>query len=198
MNCDKRNCFCYICGLFVTSGHRKNITKSLIEFFERYFVIAYVPNLWYAPEIVCRYCYINLLGMNNPEQFGRHKYKYVLPAIWLPRSEHNSKTCYFCLSFENSFGFHYNHRKKVEYADVESVMPSRERSSETPRPQSEVAPDDLETFADVDIEMNEPSTSAQQPEKSSSDESATSTQVASKDSDFSLTPSEQSGEHKIG
>lgn len=52
----------------------------------------------------------------------------------------------------------------------------------------------METFADVNIEMNEPSsTSAQQAEKPSSDESATSTHVASKDSDFRLTPSEQSG-----
>lgn len=194
MNCGKKNNFCYVCGLFVTSGHRKNITKSLIECFERYFVIAYVPNVWYAPEIVCRYCYVNLTGMQNAQQIDRLKYKYVLPAIWLYRSEHNSETCYFCVSHENATGFHYIQRSEIEYAVVGSVMPSKERSTETPHAQSEVAPGDLETFNDGDIDMNEPSTSAQNPQKSSSDESTASTHGASKDSDFILTPSEQSGE----
>lgn len=121
MNCDQKNYFCYVCGLFVTAANRRNITKTLVECFEKYFVIAYVPNVWYAPEVVCKYCEANLHGINT-KSIDRFKYKYVLPAIWLPRSEHSSESCYFCLSDKNTGGFAYKHRDKIQYATVESVL----------------------------------------------------------------------------
>lgn len=157
MQCLNRNNFCYVCGLYTGTKHKRNITKSLIKHFENYFVIAYVPNLWYTPEVVCDYCHRNLFGMQN--ESDHFNYKYVLPAIWLVRSEHDIETCYFCSTQPKTIGFHYDDREKIDYADVESVMTAKERSSQLPHAQSELNPTTFDSAAD--FEMGGPSTSGE-------------------------------------
>ena len=47
MQCPTRNNFCYVCGLFAPRKKLKNITKTVVNSFQRIFKTAYVPYLWY-------------------------------------------------------------------------------------------------------------------------------------------------------
>ncbi|CAH0555924.1 unnamed protein product [Brassicogethes aeneus] len=52
-------------------------------------------------------------------------------------TEHASDQCYFCMSKLKIFGFRYNSREKIDYADVESVILARGRSEDYPTAPSE-------------------------------------------------------------
>ena len=152
MECENRNHFCYVCGLYSPQKNSRNITRSIVQAFEDYFVMAYVPNLWYVPEVVCDYCYRNLHGWKNKT----HKMKYIQPIIWLPRTEHSTEMCYFCLSYEKCYGFQYHNREQILYADVESIIPAKERSAE-----NRTAPcEDICDAEEADVSEQTPSTSA--------------------------------------
>lgn len=133
MNCPNRNRFCYVCGLFAPAKHNRNITNKIITAFEGYFKIAYVPNLWYIPEVVCDYCHRSLSGWNNKT----HRSKFVQPMVWLPRTEHSPNHCYFCINTKKSVGFRYITRESMIHETVESVLPAILRSAEYPYSQSE-------------------------------------------------------------
>lgn len=120
MQCPTRNNFCYVCGLFAPSKNFKNITKTVVNSFQKIFKTAYVPYLWYTPEVVCDYCYRNLCKFTD----GRSTIKYSVPTIWLPRTEHCSELCYFCVTFTQTKGYQYFRRNKIRYANVESVIPA--------------------------------------------------------------------------
>lgn len=165
MECPNRNFFCYVCGLFVISKYKRNITKSVVESFEGYFVATYIPNLWYVPEVVCDYCYRGLIGWKTSSE--RHRMKYVQQIIWLPRTEHSPTCCYFCLSIVNTAGVRRSTREGCKYADVESVIPARLRSTQYPNAPSE---NTLEN-EQFDVEMLSsiepvPSTSSYSPTRS--------------------------------
>ena len=100
MQCPTRNNFCYVCGLFAPRKKLKNITKTVVNSFQRIFKTAYVPYLWYTPEVVCDYCYRNLCKFTD----GRSTIKYSIPTIWLPRTEHCNELCYFCVTFTETKG----------------------------------------------------------------------------------------------
>lgn len=125
MECPIRNHFCYVCGLFAPEKYLRNISKSFVNAFEEFFVISYVPNIWYAPEVVCEYCYRGLMGTKSV--LNRHKIKYVRPTIWLRRTEHSPEFCYFCSV--KTVGFRYSTRNQIEYTDVESVIKAQESSN---------------------------------------------------------------------
>lgn len=120
MQCPTRNNFCYVCGLFAPSKNLKNITKTVVNSFQKIFKTAYVPYLWYTPEVVCDYCYRNLCKFTD----GRSTIKYAVPTIWLPRTEHCNELCYFCVTFTHTKGYQYFRRNKIRYANVESVIPA--------------------------------------------------------------------------
>lgn len=142
MECSNRNHFCYVCGLFAPTKHMRNISKSFVNAFEEFFVISYVPNLWYSPEVVCDYCYRALMGAKCVK--NRHKLKYVRPTIWLRRTEHSSECCYFCST--KFVGFRYTTREQIDYADVESVIKAQV-SSDT------ASSENISTNEEMAIEM---------------------------------------------
>lgn len=78
MECPKRHLFCYVCALFNPSSHRCNISKSVVEGLERYFMATYVPNVWYTPEFVCERCRRFLVLWNKEGKNASIKFRYVL------------------------------------------------------------------------------------------------------------------------
>lgn len=155
MECPNRNSFCYVCGLFTPTKHSRNLTRTIVEAYEGYFVTTYRANLWYVPDIVCDYCHRSLSGWKNKT----HRSKYVNPITWLPRSEHSSDLCYFCVNQSKTVGYRYNTRDKIIHENVESVIPAQLRSEENPFAQSEnqrVLSEHLPDFNELE---NEPSTS---------------------------------------
>lgn len=133
MECPNKNKFCYVCGLFAPPKHLRCINTSVVIRFEEYFVVSYVPNLWYVPEVICDYCYRCLNGYKSGSDV--HKMKYVRPTIWLRRTEHSSQHCYFCLT--ESYGFRYNTREKIVYPNLESVIRAQIRCTQYPTAPSE-------------------------------------------------------------
>lgn len=149
MECENRNSFCYVCGLFAPAKHRRNISKQIVEAFEGYFVMAYRPNLWYVPEVICDYCHRSLLGWSAKT----HRPKYVQPIVWLPRSEHSEQQCYFCVNRVDPLkGIRYNTRDKMEIRYVESVIPPQLRSPEHPYAPSECEEENETTYFPMEFD----------------------------------------------
>lgn len=146
MECVNRNNFCFVCGMYSPSKNRRNITRTIVIAYEAYFAVAYVPNLWYVPEVVCDYCYRGLSEWLSCKS-NRHPIKYVQPFIWLPRNEHSADACYFCLSYPRTVGFKYSIRDKIQYADVDSTIVAKIRSNEYPNAPSE------ESVQEANVEM---------------------------------------------
>lgn len=144
-NCEHRNKFCFVCGLFTPRAHGRNIKDSVETAYERYFKMVVVDH-WYKPQIVCTYCRTGLA--KSPP-----KCKYVLPMQWLPRSEHSAHSCYFCINIDKAFGFTYGTRDKIPYEMVQTVIEPTRRSKENPVAQSEEV-DDHDEMDDVEMDMD--------------------------------------------
>lgn len=147
MECPKKNFFCYLCGLYTPRTHSRNITKSIIEAYDKYYVSTY-RNLWYVPEIICDYCHRSLAGLEKKT----HRPKYVQPMTWLPRTEHSERACYFCVNHPGNAGIRYINRENIDYQDVESIIPAILRSAEHLYSPSETAEQE-QVNANVDHEM---------------------------------------------
>lgn len=59
-------------------------------------------------------------------------FRYVAPTKWLPRDEHASDSCYFCMNNKRAAGYTYATRNQIDYAKVDSVVPPVLRSDENP------------------------------------------------------------------
>lgn len=155
MECPNRNKFCVVCGLFVPNQKSRKITKTFVECYEQYFLINFVPKVWYQPEVVCGYCYRGILGSNSVNRH-QHPMKYVYPVIWMNRSEHAVESCYFCQSQPLTTNLKYKFRHKIQYHSCDSVKPAVLRSRTNPSaPSEEQIPDAVEEHslcADNDIE----------------------------------------------
>lgn len=116
----------------------------------------YEPNLWYAPEKVCRYCHRTLCAIkkNNYKVDPLHPMKYVRPAVWLSLDEHDADKCYFCLNFPKIYGHRYETREEIDYENVESVMPAVYRSPRNPHSQSEMR-EEIDFVANAPDSANE-------------------------------------------
>lgn len=152
MNCLNRNHFCYVCGLLTTKNTGRTITKAVIEGFEKYFIMPFLPNLWHAPEMVCDYCRRSLIAIKNNDK--RHKFKYVMPTIWLPLIDHSADSCYLCLSYGRARGFRYDTREQIDYANVETVIPAKLRSERYPSAASELQEEDRQLVFVDDFDTN--------------------------------------------
>lgn len=128
--CPHRDIFCFLCGLY-TANHFRNITKSVVNGFEKYYMRLFEPH-WYVPQIVCEYCYRVMTAINSGGD-QRYPTKYVRPTIWFNIIKHVSAECYFCITYPKTIGVNYEHREKISYADVEDVAPARLRSAEYPK-----------------------------------------------------------------
>lgn len=130
ISCPNQNWFCYVCGIFTDNQHRRNLTKRVLESYTDLFKVEYTPNLWYVPEVMCYYCYRNLVFRFKCQKdasivHNKFHYKYVSPVIWLPRSEHSCDSCYFCISRKRAIGLHHYNRESIQHANVENVVPAR-------------------------------------------------------------------------
>lgn len=130
MDCPNRNLFCYVCGLHTPPDKSRFITKTVVKGFEKFFIMPFLPNKWYAPEKICDYCRRSLSAIASDDK--RHPLKYVTPTIWLTVLDHSINTCYFCLSREQSIGFRYETREQMKHAIVEEVIPAKLRSENCP------------------------------------------------------------------
>lgn len=117
--------FCYVCALYTPKANSRNITKTTVSGFEKYFQTLYVK-LPHVPEIVCDYCYRRLSAVESGEE--TEVMKYVRQTIWFSIDEHDANTCYFCLSKSKCFGFRYTQRDQIKYAESEDVLPAKIRS----------------------------------------------------------------------
>lgn len=133
VGCPNRNQFCYICGFFTPPNNARNLTKNLITAYEEYFLVAYVPNMGFVPDLACDYCYRCLMGWKNGSE--RHKMKYVRPVTWKPQNEHIVEQCYFCLT--KTTGFRYSTREKISYPNVIMFTKAQIRSEQYPTANSE-------------------------------------------------------------
>lgn len=132
MHCPNRNHFCYVCGLFIDANHKRPLSKAALKGFTQTFSVNFVPYLWYTPEVMCDYCYRNLIGKSKTQ--GKLHFKYVSPAVWLPRLEHLPSTCYFCDSYSRCIGFRNENREQIRYGEFDNMIPARQRSNLNPAP----------------------------------------------------------------
>ena len=85
--------FCYICGSFVPSVQRQNITTFVKNVYYAYFGVKLgdQDKAW-APHKVCRNCVFSLrqwsIGKQKSLAFG-------VPMVWREPNGHGKK-CYFC------------------------------------------------------------------------------------------------------
>lgn len=117
--CNKRNLFCYICGLFVDKKHRIELVKnkSVVEAYNRYFDRSYVRSAWYEPQYVCLKCSSTLKKwMSKKCEQGSIL---SVPMIWHRQHFHKPEVCYFCQT--NVVGHHYKTRDRIQYANVSTV-----------------------------------------------------------------------------
>lgn len=153
MSCPNRNFFCYVCALYTPKSNSHPISKTVVTAFEKYFRVAFIPNVTYVPEIVCEYCYRRLTAMlkgNEVEQM-----RYVRPTIWFSILDHEEDSCYFCLSKKKCTGFKYQNRENIAYADCENVMPAIRRSEEFPYSPMERALREPDEQQQIDLDYSE-------------------------------------------
>lgn len=118
--CDKRNYFCYLCGLFVDVKHRLNLEKNkvLVEAIKMTFNIEFVGSSWYEPEFICSRCSGSLKKWKH-EKCHKHPLPFSIPVIWHRILIHKSDDCYFCQT--DIAGYSYKNRDRILYADVPSA-----------------------------------------------------------------------------
>lgn len=118
--CDKRNNFCFVCGLFVDQKHRFELkkNKTVVEAFNLYFNRVYVESRWYEPEYVCSICSATLKMWKCGES-DKRKLPFSIPMVWHRQLFHKPEDCYFCQT--NIVGYQYKSRDHIQYANVLSA-----------------------------------------------------------------------------
>lgn len=118
--CDKRNMFCFMCGLFVDKSHRTELKKSkvLVEAFNEVFKQKYVESRWYEPDVICFTCSTHLKLWKNGKS-DRNRFPYSAPMIWHRQMYHKEDDCYFCQT--NTVGHHFKTRNSIQYPNVTTV-----------------------------------------------------------------------------
>lgn len=140
--CDRRDLFCFICGLFTDSNHKISLAKNarVVTLYEEYFGKTFAGDQWYIPQVCCTTCYTELrLWKTKPH--NSRSLPFTEPVAWLPQRIHRQTNCYFCLT--NTAGYHFNIRNTIKYADVDSVIKvvMREKDDDIPKPLGGLSPD---------------------------------------------------------
>lgn len=127
MECNINN-FCYVCGhftpQFVKHGY---FTDEFMCAYEKYFNQPIISNVSWAPNVVCKKCYSDLLNWMHKRikclPFG-------IPMMWTDPIEHNKSNCYACKNSIQGMN-----RKKTKNKVYVSVL-----SAQTPLQHSEIVP----------------------------------------------------------
>lgn len=119
--CDRRDLFCFICGLYTDHRHKLRFDPNhkVIPLYEQYFGKTYMRDQWYIPQICCTTCYA-ILRCSGTESSKIHTFTFCEPVAWLPQRVHRPNNCYFCLT--DTKGHHFKTRKNIKYAVVDSVI----------------------------------------------------------------------------
>ena len=111
------NSFCYICGKYTPSTHRRNISSKVKIAYKCYFgcAVGDQDKLW-APHICCNARKTQLLRWINKKQM---KMPFAVPMIWREQTDH-ATDCYFCLT--NIKGFSRKNKSKIVYPNCNSAL----------------------------------------------------------------------------
>lgn len=116
--CDKRDKFCYICGLFTDIGHRRDFRNNIgvVKVYNKIFNRSYKSSRWYEPEFVCECCCARL---RKCKVLPSVIFPFSTPMTWHYQLFHKPDDCYFCQT--NTSGYTFKTRKSVKYPNVVTV-----------------------------------------------------------------------------
>lgn len=149
--CDKRNMFCFMCGLFVDKAHRVELKKNkvLVEAFNEVFKRNYVESRWYEPEFICFTCSTHLKLWKNGKC---NRFPYSVPMIWHRQMYHKEEDCYFCQT--DTVGHRFKTRNSIQYSNVTTVSEPIPTARVESNPQNDPELTDLLDAVEMNGENN--------------------------------------------
>ena len=123
------NNFCYICGHFMVSKQKMNITPKIKLLYSDYFGITLgdQDKAW-APHAVCRICVSNL---RNWSTGNKKSLSFGVPMVWREPQNHVDD-CYFCIFKVR--GFNAKNKNQLVYPDLQSARRPVEHGPDVPVP----------------------------------------------------------------
>lgn len=111
------NCFCFVCGSFVTKSQRRTISYDLKKIYILYFgcPLGDQDKSW-APHIICTSCSSGLRDWLNGRKAAM---PFAIPMVWREPRDHVSD-CYFCLV--NTNGFSAKNKQNIVYPSLDSAI----------------------------------------------------------------------------
>lgn len=119
--------FCYICGNFVLSKQKQNITDFVKRTFHDYFGFSIELKSW-TPHVVCTICVEQLRQWTKGQ---RKSLPFGIPMMWREPTNHVDD-CYFCCC--NVKGFNAKNKSKISYPNLNSVTRPIPHGPEVPIP----------------------------------------------------------------
>ena len=140
------DCFCYICGSFVVTKQRYNITSFVRNTYYAYFGVKIgEQDKYWAPHIVCKVCVEALRSWTK----GRKKsLSFGVPMVWREPQNHTDD-CYFCSC--DLKGFNSKNKKSIIYPNVKSAIRPIPHGPDLPIP---IPPNELENVLSSDSEQS--------------------------------------------
>jgi hypothetical protein len=138
--------FCYVCGSFLITSQRRNITTDLCKIYRLYFgcPLGDQDKAW-APHVICTSCSNGLRDWLNRRKASM---PFAIPMIWREPLNHHDD-CYFCVV--NTSGFSAKNKHKIIYPNLRSALRPVAHDDALPVP---VPPEDgIESVQDeIDVE----------------------------------------------